>query len=115
MSIRRLIVPLIAIALLVGSVPVGKALGVWQLTGTTLGATPDGGSGASPVVAVEDIRGSSTLGQVSAAFDIPQEELYKLLGLPADIPPETRLKELESYNEVSVVRTKVAEYKASHP
>lgn len=107
MVIRRLLVPLIAIALLLGSVPVGQALGVWQTTGKALTTLP--------AATTEDIKGSSTLSQVSATFGIPREELYTLLGLPADISPETKLKELESYNEVSAVRTKIAEYKANHP
>jgi len=107
MSIKRLVIPLIAIVFLLGSVPVGQAFGWWQTTGKALTTLPS--------ATTEDIRGSSTLSQVSETFGIPQEELYTLLGLPADIPMETKLKDLESYNEVTVVREKVAEYKASHP
>ncbi len=51
---------------------------------------------------------------VATAFDIPQAELYALLGLPADVPLDSKLKDLESYNEVTVVREKVAAYQASH-
>jgi hypothetical protein len=107
MSIKRLIIPLIAIVFLLGSVPVGKAFGWWQTTGKALTTLPS--------ATTEDIKGSSTLSQVSTTFGIPQKELYALLGLPADVSPETQLKELESYNEVTVVREKIAEYKASHP
>jgi hypothetical protein len=107
MSIKRLIIPLIAIVFLLGSVSVGQAFGWWQTTGQVLTTLPS--------ATTEDIKGSSSLSQVSTAFGIPQDELYTLLGLPADISPETKLKELESYNEVTVVREKVAEYKASHP
>ena len=107
MSIKRLIIPLIAIVALLGSVPVAQAFGWWQTTGKVLTTLP----GAT----VDDIKGSSTLGDVSTTFGIPQAELYTLLGLPADISLETKLKDLESYNEVSVVREKIAAYKASHP
>jgi hypothetical protein len=60
--------------------------------------------GATPA----DIRGSSTLAQVSDAFGIPMAELLPLLGLPEDTAPATPLKELEAYNEVSAVRDLVA-------
>jgi hypothetical protein len=106
MVTRRLVIPLVAIVLLLGSVPVGQAFGWWQTTGQVLTTLPS--------ATVEDIKGSSTLSQVSATFGIPQDELYKLLGLPADISPETKLKDLESYNEVTAVREKVAAYLADH-
>jgi hypothetical protein len=107
MFIKRLIIPLIAIVALLGSVPVAQVFGSWQTTGKVLTTLP----GAT----VEDIKGSSTLGDVSTAFGIPKAELYTLLGLPADIPLESKLKDLESYNAVTVVREKIAAYKANHP
>jgi hypothetical protein len=104
--IRGLLIPAIAVALLLGSVPVGAALGYWQTTGQVI-STLDGAT-------TEDIKGSSTLRQVSAAFDIPLDDLYALLGLPGDIAPDTKLKDLESYNEVSTVRTLIGTWVAEH-
>ena len=103
MSIKRLIIPLIAIVALLGSVPVAQAFGWWQTTGKSLTTL----AGAT----VDDIKGSSTLGDVATAFDIPQAELYALLGLPADVPLDSKLKDLESYNEVTTVREKISTYK----
>ena len=103
MSIKRLIIPLIAIVALLGSVPVAQAFGWWQTTGKSLTTL----TGAT----VDDIKGSSTLGEVATAFDIPQVELYALLGLPADVPLDSKLKDLESYNEVTTVREKISTYK----
>jgi len=102
MKANRWLVPLIAIVFLLGSVWVARAMGWWQTTGTNITTLDD----ASP----DDIRGSSTLGDVSQTFGIPLAELRSLLGLPGDVAAETQLKELEAYNEVSVVRAKVAEY-----
>lgn len=99
MTVKRWIVPLIVIACLFGSVLVGRATGTWQTSGARLTDL----SGAK----VEDIKGSSTLGDVSAAFGIPLPELRTLLGIPSDTPPETKMKDLEQYNEVDVVRNKV--------
>ncbi len=107
MSIQRLIIPLIAIVALLGSVPVAQSFGWWQTTGKVLTTLPS--------ATTEDIKGSSSLSQVSTTFGIPQAELYALLGLPADISPEAKLKDLEQYNDITAVRAKIAAYKASHP
>lgn len=99
MTVKRWIVPLIVIVCLFGSVLVGRATGTWQTRGTRLTDL----SGAK----VEDIKGSSTLGDVSSAFGIPLPELHTLLGIPSDTSPDTKMKDLERYNEVDVVRNKV--------
>jgi ferredoxin len=96
------IVPTIAVVALLASAPVGSALGFWQTTGKSLTTL------TNPTL--DDIKGSSSLAEVSTTFNIPKEELYKILGLPADIALESKLKDLESYNEVSTVRSKVAAY-----
>jgi hypothetical protein len=102
MTAKRLLIPLIAVVALLGSVVVGQATGWWQ----TSGRVPVNLANAT----VDDIRGSSTLSQVSDMFAIPQAELYTLLGLPADVSKDTKLKDLEAYIEVSVVRERVTAY-----
>ena len=102
MKLKRLLIPLIAVVALLGSVVVGNVFGWWQVSGTPLKQE----IGTSTA----DIKGSSTLEQVSTAFSIPQADLYRILGLPDDVAFSSQLKSLESYIEVSVVRTKVAEY-----
>ncbi len=102
MPVKRWLVPVIVLVTLFGSVYVGKALGWWQTSGQTLTSVKD--------VTTADIKGSSTLGDVSTAFGIPLDELRGVLGLPADIPATTQMKELEAYIEVSVARDKIAAY-----
>ncbi len=102
MRVNRWIVPIIAIFVLLGSVIVAKGTGWWQTTGRNLTTIGD--------IAPEDIRGSSTLADVSAAFGIPHADLYRILGLPENIPLETRLTELKDIHEVGVIKGLVAEY-----
>lgn len=101
MKITRWIVPILVLSILFGSVGIAKVFGWWQTTGRSIATLSD----ASP----EDIRGSSTLTDLSGAFGIPMAELYTLLNVPTTFPPETQLKELEEFNEVSAVRALVAE------
>ncbi|MHB9032712.1 MAG: hypothetical protein ACYC6L_06660 [Anaerolineae bacterium] len=102
MKLSRLLIPLVVIVCLFGSVGVGLVFGWWQVSAQplTISSSPD----------VANIKGSSTLQEVSAAYGIPQDALYQLLGLPADTPFTTQLKELESVIEVSEVRTRIQAY-----
>ncbi|MBN1399303.1 MAG: hypothetical protein JXA74_00605 [Anaerolineae bacterium] len=102
MKANRWIVPLVTLALLFGSVGLAKALGWWQTTGAKLSTVGD--------VTPDDIRGSSSLADLSVAFDIPTSEIFSILGIPDTFPPETQLKDLETYNEVGTVRGLIAEH-----
>jgi len=99
MKVNRLLVPLIVVVCLLGSVGAGLIFGWWQVTAQPLRAID--GSDTS------NIRGSSSLEEVSLAFGITQQDLYALLELPADTPFSTQLKELEDIIEVSEVRARV--------
>lgn len=44
---------------------------------------------------VEDIRGSSTIADIVANYDITQEELYNGFGIPASVPTSTKLKDVQ--------------------
>jgi len=100
MRVARWIVPAAVIIILLGSVVVAQAFGWWQTSGaniaTLTNATPD------------DIKGSSALGDVSKAFGIPMDELPQVLGVPADTRPQSKMKDLEAYVEVSEARGLVA-------
>ena len=102
MKVNRWIVPVVVLVILFGSVGLGKAFGWWQTAGVKLSTVAD--------VSPEDIRGSSSLADVSEAFGIPSAELIDILSIPADTPAETPLKELEAYNEVRTVRGLLAEH-----
>lgn len=102
MRVNRWLVPVIAIVILLGSVPLAKVNGWWQTSGVKLITVED--------VSPDDIRGSSTLGDVSAAFGIPMDELVSILNLPEAYPEDTKLKDLEGIVEVGVARGLIAQH-----
>jgi hypothetical protein len=103
MIANKYLLPLFTLLALFGSYAFARAAGVWSVSGKDSIDVTHMSSGA-------EIRGWMTLEQISAGFDIPIAELYPLLGIPADIPPATALKDMEGLLpdfEVSVVREKV--------
>lgn len=77
------------------------------------GTTPE--HEPSPI-SEEEISGRSSLRQVSESSGMPLEDLYAALNLPADLSPESLLKDLrESIEgfEIEAVRTAVEEYLAA--
>lgn len=100
MKAYRWLVPVVVIVTLLGSALLAQAFGWWQTSGTRITTLQN--------ATLEDIKGSSTLGEVSTAFKIPLPELIKVLGIPESTTPETKMKDLEAYNEVDVARAKIA-------
>ena len=102
MRVHRIVMPVIAVVLLLGGVQAANALGWWQTSGKSLvdmgNFTPD------------DIRGWMSLEQIAEGADVPIETLYQVLGVPADVPPATAMKDLEEIVEVSSARTLLADY-----
>ncbi len=111
MKLSAYLLPALVIAALLGTVLVSQLTGNWSTTGrNTVIPTTEAGNLSS-----SGIKGWMTLAQVSETYNIPLEELYTRLHIPADIPAETALKELEPLVpdfEVSTVRTMVDEYLA---
>lgn len=104
MSTNRYFLPILLILSILGSYAVAKASGYWSVSGKQIIDTESLSSS-------EDVRGWMTLGQLSRGYGIEQNELYRLLGIPTDIPPETALKDLEGVIpdfEVSSVRESLA-------
>lgn len=64
------------------------------------GGGVEGGQGGGLVLPedpdVMDVRGRTAIGDVAAAWTIPLAEILEAFGLPADTPPATQLRELES-------------------
>jgi hypothetical protein len=93
----RLSLPLLGVLVLVvflGTVGAAAAAGAWATTGRT-----DGGGGQvelSTGAPSTDVKGWMAVGDVADAFDVPLAELLDAFGLPADTPPSTPLKDLES-------------------
>jgi hypothetical protein len=102
MKAYRWLVPVVALVTLLGSALLAQVFGWWQTSGTRITTLQN--------ATMDDIKGSSTLGEVSTAFKIPLPELIKVLGVPANTLPEAKMKDLEAYNEVSVARGKIAAY-----
>lgn len=110
MRVHRYVLPLVLIASLLGSVLVAKATGYWSTSGKTAVLLDESGL-ADP----QSIKGWMTLADVAETFHVPESELRARLGLPADLPMDTALKDIEaivSGFEVSAVRDVVAAYRS---
>lgn len=108
MTVNRFLLPALVLVALFSSYLVGKATGLWQVSGRAMLK----GSGMNTG---DDIRGWMTLEQISEGYAIPLAELYAMLDLPADIPSATALKDLEQVIEgfeVSAVRSAVDAYRS---
>ncbi len=110
MKVHRYVLPLVLVASLLGSVLIAKAAGYWSTSGKTA-VLLDASGQADP----EGIKGWMTLADVAATYQVPEAELRGRLGLPADLPMDTALKDIEaivSGFEVSAVRDVVTAYRA---
>ena len=106
MRVNKWFVPVLAVALLLGMVGVAQATGWWIVSGKSMVDVQNMTSSA-------DIKGWMTFEQIAAGFGMETSTLYAELGLPADLPPETALKEMESVVpgfEVSTVRDVIDAY-----
>ena len=96
-SHRRRIPPVVfgvlIIAVFAGVIGVGMASGTFQTTGRT---TAGGGRVAPQGESVTEIKGWMAIGDVALAWDVPLPEILAEFDLPADTPPATALKDLES-------------------
>jgi predicted flap endonuclease-1-like 5' DNA nuclease len=100
MRVNKWLLPTLALILMLGTVGVAQANGWWIVSGKEMVNVEQLTGGA-------DVKGWMTLQQVADGVDIDTATLYAQLGLAADIPPETALKDLEKIVagfEVSVVR-----------
>ena len=84
---------LIVIAVFAGVIGIGMASGTFQ----TSGKTTAGGERVAPQgETVAEIKGWMAVGDVATAWSVPLPELLAAFELPADTPPATALKDLES-------------------
>jgi hypothetical protein len=103
MRVRPIAFGIITIALFAGTVGVTMATGAWQTTGRQgagsgggSGSVSGGGSGTEGSAAVGDVKGWMAIGDVAKAAGIDLPEVLAAFALPADTPPTTALKDLES-------------------
>ena len=96
MRINPFLVPISLITALLGTVFVGQVAGVWATSGRTE-IDPQ-------TMTAADIKGWMTLQQVVDGLQISQSELYAVGNIPADVSPETALKDLEDIVSVTTLR-----------
>lgn len=104
MSVNRFWVPAIVISVLLGSVFGSQVFGWWSISGRGAVDLDD--------LAPEDLKGWMTLQEVADGLGLTLEEVYQVGGIPAEIPPDTALKDMEDVIEVSTLRIRLAEYLA---
>ncbi|MHB8960217.1 MAG: hypothetical protein ACYDAN_11375 [Candidatus Limnocylindrales bacterium] len=84
---------LLIVAVFAGTIGLGMATGTFQTSGRTA-------AGGEPVTlegeTVTEIKGWMALGDVADAWKVPLPEVLAAFELPADTPPTTALKDLES-------------------
>lgn len=100
MRVNKWFVPVLAVALLLGTVGVAQATGWWIVSGKSM-------VDAQNMTSSADIKGWMSFQQVADGFGMETAALYAELGLPDDLPPATALKEMEAIIpgfEVSTVR-----------
>ena len=108
MKVNKYLMPVLAIAMLLGSIAVAQAMNSW-ITVATPTTTVSGVSRPDPA----GIMGSMLLQYVSDTYGIPLEDLYEMIGLPATQDAKATLKSLKSVIpsfETSLVRTGIKQY-----
>jgi hypothetical protein len=87
--------------------------GIWSVSGKVTAS----GERVQPSAAdINTVKGWMTLEQVSTSFGIPVSEILSAFDLPADTPPSSALKDLESDTfDIPTLRTWLAEQKQIQP
>jgi hypothetical protein len=115
MRIRPAALGILVLVVFLGTVGVAAATGTWATTGRSAGGGEGGGGGGGRVELATgadagDVKGWMAIGDVADAFGVPLPELLAAFDLPADTPPSTALKDLESDTfEVLALREWLAE------
>ena len=93
MKINPFVYGVFVLVIFLGVIFSFQAAGIWSTSGK-VDAT---GNGIQPSAAdVNTIKGWMTLEQVSTTFNVPVAEILSAFNLPADTPPSTAMKDLES-------------------
>lgn len=102
MRVNQYILPAVVIFFLIGSVITANVLGYWQTSGKEMVNLKEFTS--------DDVKGWMSLQVIADGTGIPLDELRLLLGLPADMPADTALKDIEELIEVTEAKARLAEY-----
>jgi hypothetical protein len=103
MRINPILYGILVLIVFSGTIFGFQAAGIWSTTGKLTSS----GESVQPIASdVDSIKGWMTLEQVSTAFNLPVTEILSQFGLPADTPPSTALKDLETdLFSVTILRT----------
>ncbi|MFN8466989.1 MAG: hypothetical protein U0X20_15655 [Caldilineaceae bacterium] len=105
MRVNKWLVPILALVLILGTVGIAQATGLWVVSGREMVDLAQLKSG-------DEVKGWMTLQQVADGMGMETAVLVAKLGLPAELPPETVLKDIEGIVEgfeITAVRTVVDE------
>ena len=93
MRINPILYGFLVLTIFLGTILAFQAAGIWSVSGKLT----SGGEAVQPSDAdVNTIKGWMTLDQVTTTYDVSLADLLAQFGLPADTPPETAIKDLES-------------------
>lgn len=93
MKIKPIVFALMVVVVFFGTILAFQGMGIWSVSGKVTGS----GSAVQPSAGdVNTIKGWMTLEQVSTTFNVPVAEILAQFELPADTPPATPIKDLES-------------------
>lgn len=93
MKINPFVYGALVLAMFLGIITGSQFVGIWSVSGKITST----GEQVQPSAAdINSIKGWMTLEQVTTTFQVPLPELLVAFDLPADTPPTTALKDLES-------------------
>lgn len=110
MRINVYLYPAIVLAVFLGTIQLSTLTPYWNTSARAPGSPTvvEAGEGDSIVlVDTADIRGSWTLGDAAATFQVPAAEIKAHFGLPSDLPDSAPIKDLKQHNpefETSALR-----------
>lgn len=93
MRINPFIYGILVLGIFLGTINIFKAAGVWSTSGKI---TSDGKAVTPDTADVNTIKGWMTLDVIVSTYQVPLPDLLAQFNLPADTPPTTALKDLES-------------------
>jgi hypothetical protein len=93
MRINPIIYGVLVLTIFFGIILGFQAAGIWSISGKV---TSDGEAIQPAAGDVNTIKGWMALEQIATTFNVPLADLLKQFSLPADTPPTTAIKDLES-------------------
>ena len=93
MRINPIIYGVLVLTIFFGIILGFQAAGICSISGKV---TANGEAVQPSVADVNTIKGWMTLEQIATTFNVPLADLLKQFSLPADTPPTTAIKDLES-------------------